>query len=50
MAQFNDLVVRVRNSEKLKDEEKAAKIKLLWDANRTVIGAQTADKLAALNG
>jgi hypothetical protein len=50
VAQFNDLVVRVRNSEKLKDDEKAAKIKLLWDANRTVIGAQTADKLAALNG
>lgn len=49
-AQFNDLVARVKQSEKLDEPTKAAKIKLLWEVNRTVIGQQAADKLAELNG
>lgn len=48
--QFNDLVARVKQSDKIDEPTKAAKIKLLWDANRTVIGQQAADKLAELNG
>lgn len=49
-AQFNDLVARVRQSEKLDDQTKTAKVKSLWDANRTVIGQQAADRLAELHG
>lgn len=48
--QFNDLVARVKQSDKIDEPTKVAKIKLLWDANRTVIGQQAADKLAELNG
>ena len=49
-AQFNDLVARVKQSEKLDDQTKAAKIKLLWETNRTVIGQQATERLADLNG
>ncbi|MDE2020796.1 MAG: hypothetical protein KGJ13_10705 [Patescibacteria group bacterium] len=49
-AQFNDLVARVKQSEKLDEQTKAAKIKLLWETNRTVIGQQAAERLADLNG
>lgn len=49
-AQFNDLVTRVKQSEKLDEQTKAAKIKLLWETNRTVIGQQAAERLADLNG